>query len=232
MSRIHGRVRLTRRIHPGTLPDDRPGRCLRCLVLTRGHDEWIGVDLGSGAFVRVPGGIDAPIDDGVRTGLAVEFVVATPEGSPDPSRPEVVIPATVPAVVATPRPRAIRRFLERLATPESSGAAILRTRGPSIAFIDLDGTAASIQLLAIPAKKLELSVSERGEPVCAIPWGGTTQRIRIADERIAQVTLASAPHALRGAQITAVLGVRPGFVLVGLGPVTGGHASKLVLGLL
>ncbi|HWD24925.1 MAG TPA: hypothetical protein VG368_05635 [Acidimicrobiales bacterium] len=201
-------------------------------MLSRGHDEWVGVDLASGAFVRVPGGIDAPIDDETRAGLAVEFIRAIPDGSPDPSRPEVVIPATVPAVIATPRSRSIRRYLERLATPESNGATILGTRGPSIAFIDLDGTAASIQLLAIPAKKLELSVSERGAPVCSIPWGGTTQRIRIADDLIAQVVMASAPRALHGPQITAAIGARSGFVLVGLGRVTGGHASKLVLALL
>jgi hypothetical protein len=201
-------------------------------VLSRGHDEWVGVDLATGAFVRVPGGIDAPIDDEAHSGLVVEFVLATSEESPDPSRPELVIPATVPAVIATSRPRTMRKFLGRLVTPESNGATILGTRGPSIAFFDLDGTAASVQLLAVASKNLELLVNERGEPVCAIAWGGATQRIRVADDRIARAAAASAPRALRGPQITAALGARPGFVLVGLGPVTGGHASKLVLALL
>ena len=226
------RVRAPRRIRPGTLPIEQPGGRLRCLVLARGAEEWIGVDLASAAFVRVPGGIDAPIDDADRSGLVVEFTIDHPDHSLDPSRPELALPATVPTVVGTLRPRVLRRFLDRLATPEANGAMILGTRGPSIAFVDLDGTTASLQLLAIPVKNLELAMSERDEPVCTIPWGGTTQRTRVVDDRAARAAIASAPRPLGGPQITAALGFRPNFVLVGLGRVTDGHVPKVVMALL
>lgn len=226
------RIRAPRRIRPGTLPNGKPGERLDCLVLSRGPHEWIGADLASGAFVRVPGGIDAPIDDADRSGLVVEFTLGVADPSPDPARPELALPATVPTVVGTLRPRAVRRFLSRLATPEATGATILGTRGPSIAFVDLDGTAASIQLLAVPVKHLELAMSDRNVPVCAIPWGGAIQRTRVDDDRAAHATVASAPRALRGPQIAAALGFRPSFVLVGLGRVTDGHVPKVVLALL
>jgi hypothetical protein len=199
--------------------------------LAQTPDEWIGVDLGSGAFVRAPGGVVGPDESGSRI-VAVEFTLAAPSGPPDPSRPELLEPAADPIVIGTPKPRAVRRFLGRLATPETNGATILGTRGPSIAFVDLDGTAASVQLLAIPAKRLELGVSAAQVPVCSIPWGGTTQWTKVADEDAARAALASAPRSLRGPQITAAMGFRPNFVLIGLGRVTEGHVPKLVLALL
>lgn len=231
MSASDRRVRLPRRIRPGALPSERPGDKLTCLVLSRSSDEWVGADLGSGAFVRVPGLIDLPGGD-ERPPVVVEFTITRSDDPPDPSRPELVTPSSRPVRMGTVRPRAVRRFLRRLATPESAGATILGTRGPSIAFVDLDGNASSIELLKLPAKRLELGTNAAGQPDCMIPWGGTTQRTRIADPDAARAAAASAPRVLRGAQISAALGFRPNFVLVGLGRVTGGHAPKLVLALL
>jgi hypothetical protein len=182
--------------------------------------------------VRVPGGIDDLAGPPETRTVAVEFTIAPPRAPVDPSRPELVVPEERPVVVGSPKPRALRRFLGRLATPEANGATILGTRGPSIAFVDLDGTAASVQLLAIPVKRLELGIGPRDEPVCSISWGGTTQRTRIADGAVAHAALASAPRPLRAQQITAALGYRPGYVLVGLGRIHDGHAPKLVLALL
>ena len=205
---------------------------MRCLVLAHTAEEWIGVDIASGAFVRVPGSPGDPIDDEELSAGVVEFAIGQTSVPLDPSRPELVTASAAPVLVGYPKARAVRRFLTRLATPESDGATVLGTRGPSIAFVDLDGNTGSVQLLTIPTKKLELGVNERDEPVCAIPWGGTTQRIRIVDPDAAHAAMASAPRPLRGVQITAALGFRPNFVLVGLGQVSGGHAPKVVLALL
>lgn len=231
MKRAGRKLRLPRRIHPGTVRSERPGEQLHCLVLARAADEWVGVDIATGAFVRAPGFFDVE-DPGRRRSIVVGFTIGPPEGPIDPSRPELVVPLDQPEVIGSISPRAARRFLRKLATPESKGATILGTRGPSIAFVDLDANASSLQLLALGPKRLELGLNDRDEPDCSIPWGGTTQRTRLVDPVASAAAAASGAKGLRGSQITAAIGFRPNFVLVGLGRVSGGHAPKLVFALL
>jgi hypothetical protein len=219
-------------------------------VLTRTGDEWIGVDCASGAFVRAQGGIGGEYNEiadpveGVQHAVGrhgvvrdvrpavVEFVIAPLSVPVDPSRPELVEPERRPEILFRPKQRALRRCLRALVTPEAKGGTVLGTRGPSIAFVDLDGTTPSVQLLRISRKRIEIGIGPDGEVVCELPWGGATLRVRVVDVALAAAAVASAPRPLRGSHLQGVLGFRPRYLLVGLGRVHGGHVQKVALAML
>jgi len=228
-ARRPGRVRLPRKIRPGTRRLEEPGQRLRCLVVADVPGEWIGVDLASGAFVRAQPGLR--VGGSVR-GTVVEFTIAENPEPRDPVRPELVVPAAAPVVTGLARRRRLRRLLHRLAAPGPRGANVLGTWGPSIAYVDLSGSDPSVVLLEVPYRTLELSRLERGETELAFSWAGVTHHVGVEDEALRRVADRARAGPMRALEIATSLGFRPEFVLVGMGPVVGGHARKVVFGLL
>ncbi len=229
------RLRATRRVTTGRRREAEPGARLACLVLAPGPGEWVGVDLATGAIVRGRPPLDGGGDD-FGSGLApfdvVEFELAEPDGPIDPARPEAVVPARPARRIGRLRRARARRLLRRLATPERPGAPVLGSRGPSIAYVDLEGTAPSAMLLGVGTRGLELSVRSDGTVVLAFTWCSARHVLPVLDPRAAEVAKAAHPRPLSGARLTEALGSKPAWVVVGLGPVRNGHAPKAVLALL
>lgn len=230
----HVRTRPPRRIRPGTASDRRAGSRISCAVLATGPEEWAGVDLDSGAFVRArpPTGGGAAVP-----GEWSPFDVAVVElGSdtepPDPARPEAVAPAVSPERVGRMRRGAARRLLKRLVAPEQRWLPILGTRGPSIAYVDLDLSTPSLVLVATSRRTLQCYVREDGDVVCSFAWGGTTQVLPLFDARARAAVVASSPKPLDATGLASAIGGKPGYLLVGLASVRGGHAPKVVLSVL
>ncbi|HVC26288.1 MAG TPA: hypothetical protein VND23_11065 [Acidimicrobiales bacterium] len=230
--RSRERLHPPRRIRAGTAGDRRPGAIVSCAVLSTGPEEWAGVDLESGAFVRarVPG--DGVPGDGVPGEWALwdvaRFEIGADEEPPDPARPEAVTLAGQPSAVGRLRRAAARRLLAQLAAPDGSRTPLLGTRGPSTAYVDLDISTPSIELVATDARVLSCFAREGGEPSCAFSWGGTTLTLPLLDAR-ARAALRSSPVPLAGAALAAATGGTPRYLLVGLTAVRRGHAPKAVL---
>jgi hypothetical protein len=202
-------------------------------VLAAGAQEWAGVDLASGAFVR------ARVVDGraAVTGEWAPYDVAVleiaPDGEPpDPARPEAVDLAADPEHAGRMRRGGARRLLERLCAPEQRWQPILGTRGPSVAYVDLDGTSPSLVLVAVAAKSLHCSARDTGEVACSFSWGSTTQVLPVLDERVADLAARHGSAGLGASELAQAVGGKPRYLLVGLGPVRGGHAPKIVLSVL
>jgi len=225
------RVRPPRRIRPGTRRVLEPGRRLTCAVLAPGPEEWVAVDLATGAFVRVRPADTAALAGEHRALDVVMVVLGEDEDPLDPSRPEAVVPAALPERVGRLTRRRGRRLLKRLAAPERRGLPLLGTRGPSIAFVDLDGTAPSVTVVRVSARTVELATRADGEAVLAISWAGVDWTIPVADPEARAAALAAA-QPLRAKPLSVALGFKPGFLVVGLGRVRDGHAPKLVLAVL
>jgi len=225
------RVRTPRKIRPGTRPALEPGRRLTCAVLAPGPEEWVAVDLATGAFVRVRPDDTVALAGGHQALDVVTLVLGEDADPLDPSRPEAVVPAGPPEQVGRLGRRKGRRLLKRLAAPERRGLPVLGTRGPSIAFADLDGMAPSVMVVGVTARTIELRSRADGEAVFAISWAGVDWTIPVADPG-ARAAALGAPGPLRGAALSAALGFKPGFLLAGLGRVRDGHAPKLVLAVL
>jgi len=236
----HRHVRFPRRLHAGTRPVAAPGAELACLVLSPGPEEWVGVDLASGALLRSrPEG--ARLLQRVRTTdgtmrLAARFdlvalTLADDEEPPDPARPEAIVALGPPTLVGRARRRPARRLLRQLAAPERRGMSLLSTWGPSIAYIDLDGTAQSVVVIETSPRAFELSVRPDGEVAATISWSGITQSVLVADP-VARRAAFAVEHPLRRGELVETLGFRPSYLICGLAAVRQGHASKVVLAVL
>ena len=228
-TRRPGRVRLPRSIRPGTRRSQEPGQRLRCLVLADVPDEWIGVDLASGAFVR---GLPGLASEGSVRRTVVELEITHDTEPVDPVRPELVVAASPPARVGVARRRPARRLLHRLAAPSRPGATVLGTWGPSIAYVDLSGSDPSVVLLGVPYRSLELSRLDGGGTELAFFYGGVTLHLGVLDVALRRLADSARAGPMKVPVIAAALGFRPEFVLVGLGPVAEGHVRKVVFGLL
>ncbi len=249
-TRLH---RAPRRILTGKMRPDRPGAELTCAVLCALSLEWVGVDLASGALVRSGVGaagafalLDRECPDGeadardeafpsARLDLfdVVQITVGEAAEPADPARPEALILARPPQLAGRLRPRHARRLLNALDAPERDGSPLLGTWGPSIAYVDLDGTSPSAMLIEIGRQRpLSLQHDRARQPIAVTVWGGVTQRLPLLDPRALGALEASAQGHLGGAALAAALGFRPGHLLVALLGAEQGHVRKAVLAVL
>ncbi len=170
-----------------------------------------------------------------------------------PTRPKrsAFVPATL-AVEATSRPtqrapresalpdhpttpgrsrRGRRRLLDSLTQADRPGAVLLGSRGPSIAYVDLNPEASSLVLVRAP-RALEVTGDEAGSAVAAVHFGGVTQSLPLLDPPLRRAAASAWPRPLSGPLLETALGHRPGYLLVGLDAVDEGHVRKAVLAVL
>lgn len=230
--RHDGRARSWRRMRVGAPRQRRPGAVLDCLVLAPGPYEWVGIDLATGALVRArrpaPDG-RPPLGGGWRQFDIARFVLGTDDEPPDPSRPEAIVCAEAPQRLGRLRRRAVRRVLRRLVPPERPGAALLGTHGPSIPFVDLDGSSPSVMLVAVAHRSLEVFAGPGEAVELAFAWSGARHQLPVHDPRLRAAALESQPRPLSAGRLAAAAGGRVSVLVVGLGPVRGGHVPKVVL---
>jgi hypothetical protein len=200
------------------------------LVLATYFEESLGIDLASGAFVRIVG---MPPPGTPRTGAyrAVEISVGRNDEPFDPTRPELVVADGAPKTLGEVQGRRVRRLFAQLEARDHLGATVVSTRGPSIAYVDLDGNTPSMALIRARAAGLEAAVV--GQSVLlGVSFGGVRQRLPVYDPRVIQAASRAAPRRLVGAGLVRELGYEPSHVLVGLGDVDQGHVRKVVFALL
>ncbi|HEY5273332.1 MAG TPA: hypothetical protein VIJ34_08875 [Acidimicrobiales bacterium] len=199
-------------------------------MLASDAEECIGIDLASGAFVRI---VNIGSHAASRPGTyRVAEVTIGRSGDPfDPTRPELVVASGATKIIGEVTGRRVRHLFAELEARDHPGATIVSSRGPSIAYVDLDGSAPSLSL--IPAKTLALEVTATGgATMLGITFGGVRQRLPVLDQRLVQAALRAAPRPLTGINLARELGYEPSHVLVGLDDVRDGHVRKVVFALL
>jgi hypothetical protein len=226
---MSARLRVPRQIKAGAVAAVAPGARLRCVVLAAGSEEWVGVDLASGAFVRNPAGGPVPDPRGLRPLQVLDLIVGGVDETFDPTRPEAVVLSEASAPIGELKGRKARRLLRCLAAPERRGTPLLGWWGPSVAFEDLDGTTPSLVLVELANGALEIASEPAEVPRCVLRWAGVRQALPVVDP-----ALASAPSRGPGrhTRLAELLGFVPGFALVGLGAVRSGYVPKVLLSLL
>lgn len=224
------RVRIPRNIQTGSRPHATAGASIICVVLGEHNVEWFGVDLASGAFVRV---IGTGRLEGSPPGTyrVVEITVGGDPASIDPARPELVVALPVYNDLGLVKKRRFRRLFKTVAATDRPGATVLGTRGPSVAYVDLDGNHASVTM--IPANKANLELlCDRDVAMLAVTFGGVTQRFPVYDARTIDIAARIRPRSIKTAALSAEIGYKIGYVLIGLSAVEAGHVRKAVFGLL
>ncbi len=228
------RVHTVHRIQPGARADRAPGARLTCAVLSTGPEEWVGVDLASGAFLRArPGAVGAPALPGEWSPFDVVVLeIGEDTEPPDPARPEVVAVTGTPERTGRLRRRVARRLLRQLCAPEQQGRTVLGTRGPSIAYVDLDVSTPSLVVVETSPRLFGCYLRDDGNVACSFSWAGTTQSLPLLDGLLRAAVLERSPRPPDSASIGTAVGGKPGFLLVGLTAVRAGHAPKAVLSVL
>jgi len=223
-----------RKLEPGSSREHKPGGSLECLVLAAGPEEWAGVDLRSGAIVRLhpgalesfggpPGDLAAPLD-------VVGLRLAEDPDPVDPGRPEAVVPLGPPTRRGRLRTRQARRVLRSL-LPRTDPRPLLGAIGPSAPYADLEGEKPSVVLVQ-PDRRPEIVATGDGAVWCSFGLSGTDERLPVADARAIAAASAVAGTVLSPAGIAAMIGHPVHYLLVALLPPRGGHARKAVIGLL
>jgi hypothetical protein len=232
MSRRHALVAY-RKLAPGTSREHKAGGSIRCLVLASGPEEWAGVDLRSGAIVRLHPGAAASFaeraDEPVAALDVVELRLAEDPDPLDPGRPEAVVPVGLPTRRGRRRTRQARRVLRSL-VPSSDPRPLLGVIGPSAPYADLEGAKPSVVLVR-PDRRPEI-VATDGAVWCSFGLSGADERLPVADARAVAAACAIPGTVLSAAGIAAMIGHPVHYLLVALLPPRGGHASKAVIGLL
>jgi len=192
--------------------------------------ECLGIDLASGAFVRVVG-MDPHL--ALRPGAyrVAEITIGQNNDPFDPTRPELVVASEAARMLGEVTGRRVRHLFAELEARNYLGATVVSSRGPSIAYVDLDGTTPSIAM--IRAKTAELEVTRAGEAtMLGVTFGGVRQHLPVVDQRVVQVASRAARRPLTGAGLVRELGYEPSHVLVGLDDVRDGHVRKVIFSLL
>jgi hypothetical protein len=229
LSKARRRVRIPRSIEPGATRSSREGAKLTCLILATYFEECLGIDLASGAFVRILG-MAPPGTPRPGAYRAVEISIGRNDEPFDPTRPELVVAAGA-RILGEVRGRRVRRLFAQLEARNHLGATVVSSRGPSIAYVDLDGSTPSIAMIRARTASLEAAVVG-SSVLLGVSFGGVRQRLPVYDPRVIRAASRAAPRPLLGAGLVRELGYEPSHVLVGLGDVNEGHVRKVVFALL
>lgn len=232
--------------HPGAVRANLPGDVLRCLLLARGP-EWVVVDVATGALVRsrASGWPVVATDsslvshqhlgadrDGSYSGPeldVVEIELADDDEPSDPARPEAVMVRRAPERVGIPRRRAVRRILHEL-LPADPKRPLLGSLGPSISYVDLDGSRPSVAVVA--PDRAPAFASDTAGTWCHFSLGGRKHRLPVVDERLIETRVRARDGALTSEAVAAAIGGVPRYLVVALGAPHRGQSPKLVLGVL
>jgi hypothetical protein len=201
------------------------GAEVRMLVLTADTGGCVGVDLGSGAFVR------ARFDGAGRAIGPFTVAIGRIAGSADPpdaSRPETVVLDGPPRRTGALTPRRAERYLRPLQHPRNRP--LLDMSGPAVPYWTLTGDRPSVTLVEVPVGT-QLRLEATGYE-CRFGWQGATLALPLVDRRLTarldEVGWARYP----ARAVEHLLGHRVRRLLVVLSPPWDGYCYKVVAALL
>ena len=206
-----------------------PGSVIHVLVLAPRRATTVGVDLASGAFVRLSHS-DQP--DSARPlrphDVAACRVALVDELDLPREHPEAVVVASAPQRVGRMHSRQIDRYLRGLVQPRH--LPVLGFCGPSTPFWTIDKDRPSVALV-VPENEPAIAMRSNGVR-CSFRWHGHTHDVPVDDPRVLR-RLDWFPHnPVRGDALATVLGFRPARLLLTLSTPINGHCYKVVSSLL
>lgn len=206
------------------------GTALTMLVLACHPEDTTGVDLASGAMVRVR--VDWPDDhlpdlapfDVVEARLAAE-----PERD-DLAQPEAVTAAGLPRHLGTLHGRQVRHLLARLSAPVEEH--VLGFPGAAAPYWEFQGFRPSLALLE-PTKGPVLfrRIGDRTTWV-RFGWGRSDNWLPVEDPRLERTLDVARRDRLQGKDLAAALGFKPTYMVAAVSSPRDGHCYKTVRALL
>lgn len=208
---------------------DLSGAQLRLLILAERPNEYLAVDLASGALVRAYGA--TATETGPKHVLdVVKVELGDNEHASDLSQPEAITIAGPPRTVRRVRPGRVKRYLRALVAPSSQP--LLGFPAPSTPYWTFDGTRPSVALVK-PDDGPYIEWRESDDTLWAgFRWGAGRYVLPVDDARLSSAIADSGKDSLSGRALGRALGHNPHYLLVALGPPRNGHCYKTLAAIL
>ncbi len=206
------------------------GTALSVLVLACHEEDTTGIDLASGALVRVR--VDWPEDHGPDLApfdVAEVHLAEEPERD-DLAQPEAVTATGLPRHLGTLHGRRVRHLLHALAAPVEEH--VLGFPGASAPYWEFRGFRPSLALL-VPSKGPVLfrRVGDRSVWV-RFGWGRSDNWLPLEDPGTERALDVARRDRLAGKDLAAALGSKPHYIVAALSSPRSGHCYKTVRALL
>lgn len=208
---------------------DLVGGELRLLVLAERTDEYLAVDIDSGAFVRAKG--TTATGTGPKHILdVIKVELATNDHASDLSQPEAVTMAGPARPARRVRRGRVKRYLRALVAPE--GEPLLGFPASATPYWTLDGTRPSMALIT-PSDGLSVTKRQTDDTLWArFHWAGGQYQLPVDDARLSAALADDDRTRLSGRALARALGHRPHYLLVALAPPRNGHCYKTLAAVL
>ncbi len=206
------------------------GTLLTMLVLSCHPEDTTGVDLASGALVRVR--VDWPEEHGPDLSPfdVVEAQLAEEPERDDLAQPEAVTAVGLPRHLGTLHGRRVRRLLHVLAAPVEEH--VLGFPGASAPYWEFRGFRPSLALI-VPTKGPVLFRRIADRSVWArFGWGRSDNWIPVEDPRAERALDAARRDRLHGKDLSAALGFKPHYLVASISTPREGHCYKTIRALL
>jgi hypothetical protein len=208
----------------------RGGTALVALVLACHPEDTIGIDLASGALVRVR--VEWPEDH--EPDLApfdvVEVLLADEPERDDLAQPEAITASGLPRHLGTLHGRSVRKLLHQVVAPVEEH--VLGFPGASAPYWEFRGFRPSLALV-VPTKGPVLFRRIADRSVWArFGWGRSDNWLPVEDPRAARALDAARRDRLQGKDLAAALGFKPHYLVAAVSTPRDGHCYKTVRALL
>ncbi len=206
------------------------GATLHLLVLASTAEDTIGVDLASGAVLR----LRVPWPEGHEPDLAafdvVEATLADDPERDDLAQPEATTGVGLPRHVGTLRGRKVRHLLEALCAPPDGP--LLGFPGPSAPYWEFRGFRPSVALIEPSRGPQLIRRKEDGSTWSRFGWERDDVWLPVEDRHAARSLDAARRDRLSGKDLATALGFRPQYLLATVSQPRDGHCYKVCSALL
>lgn len=202
---------------------------LEIAVLATYGKEVFGIDLASKAFVRFDLDLPEFSDINFNTYSIWKISLSPEQITSDPSRPELIEVVDITPVGQVKKKRSIVQLCKSTSAPRD--LPILGFNGPSISYGQLTGRSPSMSIIEL-TKRQAIRKNSYDEITLSFPWGPIITSLPLGNDSELELIKRAPGPLTSDKDISAILGFRPKFVLVGLARPKNGYCRKMALGLL
>jgi hypothetical protein len=221
---------LLRQLPKRPLLDLPAGQILYVLVLGCTPEDTTGVDLSSGAIVRLRVSWPSEHLPDLASFDVVEATIAEYPDADDLAQPEAVTVVGLPRQIGKLHGREVRKMLARLQAPIDGP--LLGFRGPSAPYWEFTGDRPSVALIVATRGPQLFRRHEDGTTWVRFGWERDDVWLICADAHANRSLVSARRERLAGKEMATALGFKPHYLLTALSRPYDGHCYKTCVAIL
>ena len=207
-----------------------PSETLYVLVLGCTIDDTTGIDLASGALVRLRVAWPEFTQPDLEAFDVVEATIADHPDRDDLAQPEAVTVVGLPRQLGKLRGKEVRKLLHALQAP--ADGPLLGFRGPSAPYWEFSGDRPSVALIVATRGPQLFRRTEDGTTWVRFGWERDDVWLTCADTHAIRSLVAARRERLAGKEMATALGFKPHYLLTALSKPYDGHCYKTCVAIL